>query len=1036
MKIKRFYSNFFLVIIILFCSISYSQNIQNNQKVLSKIQSENLTRLGNWPFGSAIAVAVDTTRNIVYLSSGGAVLILDVSDITNPQLLSDDIKTVGLVLDLSYNPEKKHLYIAAKYEGFQIWDVNEPTAPQLLLVYEFPDPLNPPVYNVDYFENFVILDVTFVASIDVTDLNNPLYVGADASMGYTHGIHVDAEGNVHSTGDQTYVKLKLQPDGSFTGLYTYLNDLFAYPVFGVPDAAFVGDVQYLYIINTQSHINPLWSYIYVGDSYDIYVQGDYAFLTVGYQLKIYNVANYQNPYFEGFCTLPGYPYKLEVIDEYAYVADGFGGLRNINVHRPSEPIEVGFYDTFSAASDMQRSGDYGFVAEMEDGLLVFNLTDLSNPTLVGQYNTPGISKSFEVEGNYTYIADRSGGLRIADITNPMNPVEVGFYDSLYSAEEICVSNNYAYVVDDILNEPDWIRAINISDPANPFQVGAILMQSDVNALDVSGNFLFAATTNTGLRIIDISNPANPVEVGLFSAPNVYDVCVRDEYAYIAASDYNGGFITLNISDPINPVFVSTFNRNGSLHPFDIALAGDYAYVTDPVYDIFLMLYVGDPAQPSELGEFRLSGDLFNVYAQDSLVYICDGRAGLHIFKNELYATPGGGITWQQQNSGTNNDLWSVSFINTTTGWAAGNNGIIVKTTDGGEVWLQKQSGNTNELFSIFFIDENTGWAAGREGTILKSTDGGEDWQPQVTNTINVFRSVYFVDSNTGWAVGQNGTILKSTNGGENWQTQTSGITDYLYEVYFADNNNGWVGCQDDGNILRTTNGGTNWQLVTTPSQSSIYSIFFIDPSTGWISTSDAEIYKSTDGGTSWFEQYHDQSLQYLVFTDNCFLNSNEGWVVGSYGKIISTSDGGNSWEEQTSGVSSYLTSVDFVDHDNGWVVGKEGMILKSFPGNVTEIDGNESEINANTPSEFALFENYPNPFNPVTTISFQIPKSCCVSLKIYDVIGTEIATLVSENLPAGKYEYNWDASNLASGVYFYRLQGENFTSTKKMVLLR
>ena len=1035
MKTRIFCLTIYLMFFFLFCSINYSQNIQSNKKFLPKIQSENLTRLGNWPFGSAIAVAVDTTRNIVYLSSGGAVLILDVSDITNPQLLSDDIKTVGLVLDLSYNPEKRHLYVAAKYEGFQIWDVNDPTNPQLLLVYEFPDPLNPPVYNVDYFENFAILDVTFVASIDVTDLNNPLYVGADASMGYTHGIHVDVEGNVHATGDQTYVKLDLQPNGSFIGLYTYPDDLFAYPVFGVLDAAFAGDVNNLYLINTQSLINPLWSYIYTGDSYDIYIQDDYAFLTVGYQLKIYNIVNYQNPYFEGFCTLLGYPYKLEVIDDYAYVADGFGGLRNINIQRPSEPVEAGFYETFNATSDMRRSGDYGFVAEMDDGMLVIDLMDLSNPTLVGQYNTPGISKSLEVEGNYAYIADRSGGLRLADISDPINPFEVGFYDSLYAAEEVCVSNNYAYVVDDIINEPDWIRVINVSDPANPFQVGAILMQSDVNALNVSGNYLFAATTNTGLRIIDVSNPANPVEAGLFSAPNVYDVCVRDEYAYIAASDYNGGFITLNISDPINPVFVSTFNRNGSLHPFDIALAGDYAYVTDPVYDIFLMLYVGDPAQPSELGEFRLSGDLFNVYAQDSLVYICDGRAGLHIFKNELYATPGGGITWQQQNSGTNNDLWSVSFINTTTGWAAGNNGIIVKTTDGGEVWLQKQSGTSHELFSIFFINENIGWAAGREGTILKSTDGGEDWQPQVTNTINVFRSVYFINTNSGWAVGQNGTILHTTDGGQNWQPQSSGITNYLHQVFFTDNYNGWIGTLYNGNILRTTDGGTNWQLVSTPSQYDIYSVYFTDSNTGWIATSDIEVYKTTDGGTTWLEQYHDQSPQYGALTDIFFLNQNEGWAVGSHGIIISTTNGGNIWNEQISGVPNYLTSVRFTDSQNGWVVGKEGMILKAITGNVTEINASDNN-DANIPSEFNLFDNYPNPFNPVTTISFQIPKSSFVSLKIYDVIGTEITTLVSENLLGGNYKFDWDAGNLASGIYLYRLQSENFTSTKKMILLR
>ena len=223
-------------------------------------------------------------------------------------------------------------------------------------------------------------------------------------------------------------------------------------------------------------------------------------------------------------------------------------------------------------------------------------------------------------------------------------------------------------------------------------------------------------------------------------------------------------------------------------------------------------------------------------------------------------------------------------------------------------------------------------------------------------------------------------------------------------------------------------------LVSTPTQYDIYSVYFTDSNTGWIATSDIEVYKTTDSGTTWFEQYHDQTPQYGALTDIFFLNQNEGWAVGSDGIIISTTNGGNIWDEQISGVPNYLTSVRFTDSQNGWAVGKEGMILKAIPGNVTEIDVDNKE--ANIPTEFILFDNYPNPFNPVTTISFQIPKSSFISLKIYDVIGTEVATLVLENLPVGNYKYNWDAGNLASGVYFYRLQSKNFTSTKKMILLR
>ncbi|MBT8380647.1 MAG: T9SS type A sorting domain-containing protein [Ignavibacteria bacterium] len=88
------------------------------------------------------------------------------------------------------------------------------------------------------------------------------------------------------------------------------------------------------------------------------------------------------------------------------------------------------------------------------------------------------------------------------------------------------------------------------------------------------------------------------------------------------------------------------------------------------------------------------------------------------------------------------------------------------------------------------------------------------------------------------------------------------------------------------------------------------------------------------------------------------------------------------------------------------------------------------------PIDFALSQNYPNPFNPVTIINYQLPAKIFVSLKIYDVLGNEIAALVNEEKPPGKYEVEFDATNLTSGTYFYKLQAGNFVETKKMILLR
>ena len=93
-------------------------------------------------------------------------------------------------------------------------------------------------------------------------------------------------------------------------------------------------------------------------------------------------------------------------------------------------------------------------------------------------------------------------------------------------------------------------------------------------------------------------------------------------------------------------------------------------------------------------------------------------------------------------------------------------------------------------------------------------------------------------------------------------------------------------------------------------------------------------------------------------------------------------------------------------------------------------------ISSEIPSGFSLEQNYPNPFNPVTNIKFSIPKSGMVTLKIFDVSGREVAQLINENLSVGSYNYDFNASHLSSGVYFYRISSEGFTDVKKMILVK
>jgi hypothetical protein len=172
-----------------------------------------------------------------------------------------------------------------------------------------------------------------------------------------------------------------------------------------------------------------------------------------------------------------------------------------------------------------------------------------------------------------------------------------------------------------------------------------------------------------------------------------------------------------------------------------------------------------------------------------------------------------------------------------------------------------------------------------------------------------------------------------------------------------------------------------------------------------------------------------------------FSNKDNGTVVGYNGTIMRTTNGGENWVVQISGSGTMLTDVSFTDINTGTVVGNYGTILKTINGGIiTELEEN-AENYSKPPENFLLKQNYPNPFNPTTKIKFEIPDqarndNALVTLKVYDILGREVAILVNEEKPAGEYEVEFDGADLPSGIYFYQLKTSNYSETKKMVLLK
>jgi hypothetical protein len=162
-----------------------------------------------------------------------------------------------------------------------------------------------------------------------------------------------------------------------------------------------------------------------------------------------------------------------------------------------------------------------------------------------------------------------------------------------------------------------------------------------------------------------------------------------------------------------------------------------------------------------------------------------------------------------------------------------------------------------------------------------------------------------------------------------------------------------------------------------------------------------------------------------------FINQNEGWTVGGAGTLYSTTNAGLNWISITTPTTQDLNSIHSFDGANASAVGNLGIIITNYSPS-TGID----DKNYSAPNQIILEQNYPNPFNPATKIKFSIPESSIIVIKIYNAVGSELATLLNEIKQPGTYEVSFNAVDLSSGAYFYSIETDNFREVKKMILIK
>jgi photosystem II stability/assembly factor-like uncharacterized protein len=368
-----------------------------------------------------------------------------------------------------------------------------------------------------------------------------------------------------------------------------------------------------------------------------------------------------------------------------------------------------------------------------------------------------------------------------------------------------------------------------------------------------------------------------------------------------------------------------------------------------------------------------------------------------------------------------------------------------RSTDFGSTWttIASNFGPFSAPCDIEVFPNTSIILIGDNGTgIFKSTDNGTTWaQKYFTSGEIPTISVDFTNPGVAWATkwSGGGGLLKSTDFGETWNPVSgfSGINMWGVHVQPTDGNIVEAGCYSCGNTWRSINGGSSWTQISAPSVN--YQVFIVDSITQFAAQGSG-LYKM---GSDFFVPVELTSFTANVSENEIILN----WTTA-------TELNNNGFEIEKSTDNENFTKIGFVpgfgttsdSHTYDFIISEFSSGIQYYRLKQIDFDGsytytNSVEVEGLTPDQFTLSQNYPNPFNPSTSINFSLQVESSVTLKLFNMLGEEIADLFRSELPAGFHKYDFNGSALSSGTYFYLLEtsgkdGRNFRSVKKMILMK
>jgi photosystem II stability/assembly factor-like uncharacterized protein len=395
------------------------------------------------------------------------------------------------------------------------------------------------------------------------------------------------------------------------------------------------------------------------------------------------------------------------------------------------------------------------------------------------------------------------------------------------------------------------------------------------------------------------------------------------------------------------------------------------------------------------------------------------------------------------------DYKFIDFSDSLSGWIFTGDGIYIRTMDGGKTWIKDWLGAPHSIRQIKAISKWECWIVYSDEpgkvTILETKDG-TNWKvipiPDSLNNVAGRRKLEFTSPSTIWLPSTPKGIFVTKDYGQSWQRNhaTWGVD---CNIDFSDSLNGYLafgimgpGGETYGTTLRTKNGGMSWDTLYYNSYSSLRQVKYYTAAYGYT----ISVWTGMDGYPHYEYLGINNGISSISFNSSTlsvssvvgalhYLNG-ENFILTAANQMKRMSGDTTYYTLSPKSDGSGIVAFESVPERWNWILTPGNHLFQSVDIPTAVARNTDARI-----EDYSL-TNYPNPFNSSTTISFSLPSRSMTVLKVFDLMGRDVATLASEELPSGVYTRTWNASGFPSGVYFYRLQAGGHTATKNLELVK